>query len=354
MIIGIPKEIKIKENRVAGTPDSVRALIQAKQTVLVETQAGLGSGFTDGEYKAAGATLCSSAAEVFQKSELIWKVKEPQHSEILHFRKGQLLFTYLHLASAPELAKNLCAAGITGIAYETVELADGSVPLLAPMSETAGKLGTMIGANYLRKDLGGKGVLLPGVGLSPRGKVTILGVGNAGWHALVMAHGMGADVTVIDKNGEKLKKVQQAFPERTKTLSSTSENIAAAVKETDLLIGAVYVTGKAPPKLVTEAMVKSMQPGSVIVDIAIDQGGCVETIRPTTLQDPVYSLHGVTHYAVTNMPAQAPRSATQALTAATLPYLLKIAQLGLDAAVSQDPALEKGINILNGKLIRGV
>ncbi|MBI1909377.1 MAG: alanine dehydrogenase [Deltaproteobacteria bacterium] len=350
MLIGIPKETKIGENRVAGTPEAVRELVQNGQRVLVEKRAGLGSGFSDKEYFSAGAKIISQKAEIYKKADLIWKVKEPSLQEVHFYRRGQILFTFLHLAADPKLTHSLCRQKITAIGYETVQLPDGSLPLLAPMSEAAGKLAAVIGANYLRKDLGGKGILLSGIHGKFLGKVTILGLGIVGRNALAMAHGLGGRITAFDLSREKLK-LQNLYPERLSTHLSDPKMIAEAVRYSDLVIGAVLVPGKKAPTVVTRPMVRSMEPGSVIVDVAVDQGGCIATTHPTTHANPVYRVDGILHYAVTNIPSLAGRSATQALSSVTLPYLKKITSLGLEEACQTDPSLQKGINISNGEIV---
>lgn len=351
MIIGIPKETKIGENRVAGTPESAGELVRQGHTVLVEKQAGHGSGFTDREYATAGAKIISQRSEIYKKAELVWKVKEPTAEEVHFYHPGQILFTFLHLAANPKLTRSLSLKKITAIAYETVQLPDGSLPLLAPMSEAAGKLATLIGANYLRKDLGGKGILLSGLHGKFLGKVTILGLGIVGRNALLTAHGLGGRITAFDLSKEKLKSMQSLYAERLSTHLAHPKVIAEAVRHSDLVIGAVLVPGKKAPTVVTKEMVRSMTPGSVIVDVAVDQGGCIATTHPTTHADPVYTMNGVLHYAVTNMPSLAGRSATQALSLVTLPYLKKIASLGLEKARYEDASLTQGIAILKGELV---
>ncbi len=348
MIIGVAKEIKTGENRVGLTPKNVKALVDNKHTVLIEKDAGKNSGFSDEEYKKAGATI-ATAKDVWKKSDLIVKVKEPLEKEYKFLRKGQILFTFLHLAAEEKLTRALLKRKVTAIAYETVEL-DGNLPLLKPMSEIAGKLAVQVGAHYLERTYGGSGRLLSGVEGVPPAKVTIVGTGVVGLSACKIAHAMGADVTMIGRNPTQLKNIQDTYKGEVKTLQSNPENISKSVAESDLLVGAVSVTGESAPKLVTRGMVKKMKKGSVIVDVAIDQGGCIETSRPTTFDKPVYVEEGVVHYCVTNMPGAVPHTSTIALTNATFPYILKIANLGLKKAIKSDSALSKGVNTFDGKL----
>lgn len=351
-IIGVPKEIKNNENRVGLTPAGVSAYKQAGHRVLVETGAGVGSGFTDEDYAAAGADIISTAAEVWGQADMICKVKEPLPAEYPYFRENLILFTYLHLAPEKELTEQLCAKKVVGIAYETIQTDDGALPLLMPMSEVAGRMSVQIGAQFLEKPHGGKGVLLGGVpGVLPA-KVVIIGGGIVGTNAAKMAIGLGADVTIIDINAKRLRELDDQFHGRLHTLMSNQFNIAQAVKDADLLIGAVLIPGARAPRLVTEDMVKSMMPGSVIVDVAIDQGGSIETIdRITTHSDPTYVKHGVVHYAVANMPGAVPRTSTIALTNVTIPYGLQIANKGYRAAISQNRALARGVNVVNGHVV---
>ncbi|MFY0542971.1 alanine dehydrogenase [Brevibacillus sp. H7] len=352
MMIGVPKEIKNNENRVGLTPAGVSAYKQAGHRVLVETQAGAGSGFSDEDYTAAGAEILPSAKEVWGQAEMICKVKEPLPDEYPYFRENLILFTYLHLAPERELTEHLCAKKVVAIAYETIQTDDGALPLLMPMSEVAGRMSVQIGAQFLEKPHGGKGVLLGGVpGVLP-GKVVIIGGGIVGTNAAKMAIGLGADVTIIDINASRLRELDDQFHGRLHTLMSNHFNIAQAAKEADLLIGAVLIPGARAPRLVTEDMVKSMMPGSVIVDVAIDQGGSIETIdRITTHSDPTYIKHGVVHYAVANMPGAVPRTSTIALTNVTIPYGLQIANRGYRAAISQNRALARGVNVVNGHVV---
>ena len=347
MIVGVPKEIKNNENRVALTPSGAYSLVQAGHSVWIETQAGAGSGFEDTEYAAAGAKVVSSAAEAWS-ADLVMKVKEPQPSEYGFFRPGLILFTYLHLAPEPELTQALKDQGVTAIAYETVEV-NKTLPLLTPMSEVAGRMSVQIGAQFLEKPHGGKGILLGGVPGVKRGKVTIIGGGVVGTNAARVAIGLGADVTIIDLNPDRLRQLEDIFGASVQTLMSNPQHIAEAVAESDLVIGAVLIPGAKAPKLVTESMVKTMRPGSVIVDVAIDQGGIFETVdRITTHSDPTYVKHGVVHYAVANMPGAVPRTSTLALANATLPYALEIASKGLYTALSERAALRKGVNVAAG------
>ncbi|MDQ1000697.1 alanine dehydrogenase [Neobacillus niacini] len=350
MIIGVVKEIKNNENRVALTPAGVVSFVQAGHKVLVEKGAGIGSGFVDVDYTQAGAELIESAADVWNQSEMIMKVKEPLASEYKYFRPGLVLFTYLHLAAEPALAQALKDSGVIAIAYETVSV-NRTLPLLTPMSEVAGRMSAQIGAQFLQKFNGGKGILLAGVPGVSRGKVTIIGGGIVGTNAAKMAIGLGADVTIIDLSADRLRYLDDIFGNQIKTLISNPFNIAEAVKEADLVIGAVLIPGAKAPKLVTEEMVKTMKPGSVIVDVAIDQGGSVETIDHVTTHDnPTFEKHGVVHYSVANMPGAVPRTSTMALTNATVPYALQIANKGVVKAISENPALKLGVNVANGEV----
>ncbi|KAA0835300.1 MULTISPECIES: alanine dehydrogenase [Bacillus] len=350
MIIGIPKEIKNNENRVAITPAGVVALKKSGHQVLIEQGAGLGSGFEDADYKAAGADILVEAKDVWAKADMVMKVKEPISSEYGYFRKGLVLFTYLHLAAEPELAKALVDSGVTAIAYETVEV-NRTLPLLTPMSEVAGRMASQIGAQFLEKSKGGKGILLSGVPGVKRGKVTIIGGGVVGTNAAKIAVGLGADVTLIDLSAERLRQLDDQFGKDIQTLMSNPLNIAEAVKDSDLVIGAVLIPGAKAPKLVTEEMIQSMSPGSVVVDVAIDQGGIIETVdKITTHDDPTYSKHGVVHYAVANMPGAVPRTSTIGLTNVTMPYALQIANKGVEQAVAENQALALGVNVANGSI----
>ena len=348
MRIGIPTEIKNNENRVAMTPAGAVHLVQNGHEVFVQKGAGLGSGFTDEEYVQAGAKLVETAEEAWNQ-DMVMKVKEPVASEYGYFREGLILFTYLHLAPEPELTKALIDNKVASIAYETVQLDNRSLPLLAPMSEVAGRMSAQIGAQFLEKNKGGKGILLAGVPGVKRGKVTVIGGGQAGTNAAKIAVGLGADVTIIDLSAERLRQLDDIFGNQVKTLMSNPYNIAEAVRESDLVIGAVLIPGAKAPKLVTEEMIQSMEPGSVVVDIAIDQGGIFETTdRITTHDNPTYEKHGVVHYAVANMPGAVPRTSTLALTNVTVPYALQIANKGYKDACLGNSALLKGINTLDG------
>ncbi|KGR77510.1 alanine dehydrogenase [Ureibacillus manganicus] len=351
MKIGVPKEIKNNENRVAMTPAGVVTLTTAGHEVFIETGAGLGSSFTDQDYRAAGAVIVDTAKEAWAQ-EMVMKVKEPVASEYEYFHEGLILFTYLHLAPEFELTQALLEKKVVGIAYETVQLPNRSLPLLTPMSEVAGKMSVQIGAQYLEKLYGGKGILLGGVSGVQRGKVTIVGGGVAGTNAARIAVGMGASVTILDVSPERLRQLEDIFGSSIQTLISNPFNIAESVKESDLVIGSVLIPGARAPKLVTEEMVKSMKPGSVIIDIAIDQGGIFETTdKVTTHDDPTYIKHGVVHYAVANMPGAVPRTSTIALTNNTVPYALQIANKGYKQACLDNEALRKGINTLEGRVV---
>lgn len=348
MRIGVPTEIKNNENRVAMTPAGVVQLVRSGHQVFIQKGAGAGSGFLDKRYIQAGATMVDTAADAWGM-EMVMKVKEPIPGEYSFFRDGLILFTYLHLAPEPELTKELIHKKVIGIAYETVQLSNGSLPLLTPMSEVAGRMSTQLGAQFLQKPDGGKGVLLGGVPGVRSGKVTIIGGGIAGTNALKIAVGLGADVTVLDVNHDRLRELDDIFGNQISTLMSNPYNIAEAVRESDLVIGAVLIPGARAPKLVTEEMIQSMEAGSVVVDIAIDQGGSFETSdRITTHDNPTYIAHDVVHYAVANMPGAVPRTSTIALTNVTVPYAVQIANQGYRNACLQNPALCKGINTLEG------
>jgi len=350
MIIGVPKEIKNNENRVAITPAGVLSFVQAGHTVLIEKEAGVGSGFNNDDYARAGAQIIERAEDVWAQADMVMKVKEPLPSEYGYFRPGLILFTYLHLAAEPELARALKESGVIAIAYETVQVGR-TLPLLTPMSEVAGRMAAQIGAQFLEKPYGGKGILLGGVPGVARGKVTIIGGGVVGTNAAKVAVGLGADVTIIDLNADRLRELDDIFGHQITTIMSNPMNIAEAVAEADLVIGAVLIPGARAPKLVTEDMVKAMKPGSVIVDVAIDQGGIVETSdHVTTHDDPTYVKHGVVHYAVANMPGAVPRTSTIALTNVTMPYALQIANKGVIQAIIDNPALELGVNVANGEI----
>jgi alanine dehydrogenase len=352
MIIGVPKEIKAQEYRVALTPAGADALVRAGHRVLIEDEAGEGSGFGNSDYQAAGAFIVGSAAEVWENSEMIVKVKEPLASEYPYFRPGLILFAFLHLAADEVLTRVLMEKRMVAIAYETVESQSGGLPLLTPMSEIAGRMSVQVGMNFLEKPQRGRGVLLGGVAGVHPGSVVILGAGVVGTNALKRAVGLGARVTVIDKNLDRLRYLDDLFHGRIESLASNRYNIAEAVSQADLLVGAVLITGALAPHLVTEDMVSSMLPASVIVDVSVDQGGCIETVdHPTTHDDPVYIKHGVIHYAVANIPGAVPRTSTVALTNATLAYVEALSKKGWKNAVRDDPGLAKGINVLNGKVI---
>ena len=349
MRIGVPREIKVHEYRVGLVPAGVRELTAGGHEVLIETGAGAGIGIADAEYQAVGARIVSSAADVFAAAELVVKVKEPQPGECAMLRRDQVLFTYLHLAPDPQQARALMKSGATAIAYETVTRR-GTLPLLTPMSEVAGRMSVQVGANCLQKANGGRGVLLGGVpGVLPA-KVVILGGGVAGTHAAQMAVGMHADVTVVDRSIERLRELSDLFGSSLRTAYSTAATIERLVTEADLVIGAVLIAGAAAPKLVTRAMLSSMQPGSVLVDIAIDQGGCFETSKPTTHDEPTFIVDGVVHYCVANMPGAVARTSTFALTNATLPYVRQLADLGWQAALRQDAGFAAGLNVHAGAI----
>jgi alanine dehydrogenase len=350
MIIGVPKEVKDHESRVGVTPAGVHTLVAHGHTVLVEHNAGELSALTDDEYQAAGAEIVGGAPDVWRLADLVVKVKEPVEKEYRNFREGLVLFTYLHLAPLAALTDALLANKVTGIAYETVRDRAGTLPLLTPMSEVAGRMSVQVGAAYLEKEHGGRGVLLGGVPGVPPGNVVILGGGIVGTNAAKIALGLGAQVTLIDLNLNRLRELDDIFSGRLFTLASNAYNIARATADADLVIGGVLIPGAAAPKLVTKAMVSKMKKGAVIVDVAIDQGGCIETARPTTHSDPSYLVDGVVHYCVTNMPAAVPNTSTLALTNATFPYLLKLANLGGAAAMRQDAGIAEGVNTFNGIL----
>jgi alanine dehydrogenase len=350
MIVGVPRETKPGEARVALTPAGVRALGDAGHRVVVERGAGGGSGIRDDEYAALGATLVT-ADEVWRHAELVLKVKEPLPEESPRLRPGQILFTYLHLAPAPELARALRDSDAIAIAYETVQRGDGSLPLLTPMSEVAGRLSVQEGAFYLGRAHGGRGILLSGVPGVPPGNVVILGAGTAGLNAARTAVGLGADVSILDVNPDRLRHADDTFRGQVVTLMSNSFNVEQVLRRADLLIGAVLVAGARAPRLVTKDMVGTMKEGSVIVDVSVDQGGCVETIHATTLLDPIYLVSGVVHYGVANMPALVPRTSTFALTNATLPYALELATRGVADAARANPALAAGVNIWRGQVV---
>ncbi len=350
MIVGVPREVKTAEFRVAVTPAGVKEFTSHGHTVLVEHDAGEGSTIHDEEYEAQGAAIVGSSEDIFADAELILKVKEPQEAEVSRFRPGQVLFTYLHLAAYPRLADNLLKAGITAIAYETVQLADRSLPLLAPMSEVAGRMAVQAGAHFLEKAQGGRGILLGGVpGVRPA-RVVIIGGGVSGSNAAAIAVGMQAEVTVIDRDLGRLRHLDALYHGRLGTLASSQLTIEEAVIDADLVIGSVLVPGASAPKLVTNDMVRAMRRGAVLVDIAIDQGGCFETSRETTHQDPVYTVHDVIHYAVGNIPGAVPHTSTYALTNATLQYAVALADLGVQATLDRHPEMVAGVSVVGSSI----
>jgi alanine dehydrogenase len=349
MIVGVPREIKDNEHRVAMTPGGVRQLSQADHQVWVETGAGEDSGFPDEQYVAAGATIVPAAADAWD-AQLVVKVKEPQPSEYDFMRPDLVLFTYLHLAAEERLTREMMARGLTGIAYETVELPNGHLPLLTPMSEVAGRMAIQVGAHYLEKMNGGRGKLLGGVPGVRAADVIIVGAGVVGTNAAQMALGMGAHVVLIDINLDRLRYLSEVLPGRLTTLSANPLSIAEAARRADLLVGAVLIKGAKAPKLVTREMISTMYPGSVVVDVAVDQGGCIETTHPTTHSNPTFLVNGVVHYCVANMPGAVPRTSTYALSNATLPYVCKLADMGAEGAVRADPALAKGVNTYRGEI----
>ena len=355
MIIGVPKEIKDHESRVGVIPAGVKALTEAGHTVLVETLAGDQSGFPDDEYQNAGAEIAGEADYVWGKSDMVVKVKEPIEKEYVYFREGLVLFTYLHLAPVRDLTDKLLESKVIGIAYETVRDRQNTLPLLTPMSEVAGRMSVQVGATYLEKERGGRGILLGGVPGVPPAHVCIVGGGVVGTNAAKIALGFGARVTLVDVNLNRLRELDDIFGGRLYTLASNSYNLAHATREADLIIGGVLIPGSTAPKIVTRAMVSRMKKGAVIVDVAIDQGGCVETARPTSHSDPSYVVDGVVHYCVTNMPGAVPHTSTLALTNSTFPYLLRLANLGAREALKQDTGLAEGLNTWLGTLThRGV
>ena len=351
MIVGVPKEIKTREYRVGMVPAGVRALTSAGHTVLVEQNAGVGSGIPDSEYQRVGAQIVKSADEVWKRAEMVVKVKEPIAPEYERIQPGQIIYTYFHLAGVdPELTKTLVKKKAAAVAYETLQLDDGSLPLLKPMSEVAGKMAIQVGATCLEKAHGGKGILLGGVPGVRRGRVAVIGGGVVGLCAAKVAVGMGAEVTILDVNLERLTYLDDVFLGRVATLASDTESIARTVRESDLVVGGVLIPGGKAPKLVSEALIKEMQPGSVVVDVAVDQGGCIETCKPTTHDNPTYMVHDVVHYCVANMPGAVPQTSTFALTNTTRPYAKKIADLGLVEAVKADKALARALNTYDGKI----
>jgi alanine dehydrogenase len=354
MLVGVPKEIKDHEYRVGIVPSSVRELTAAGHRVLVQSQAGVGAGLSDADYQAAGAEIVASAGEIFAAAELIVKVKEPLADERKKLRSGQTLFTYLHLAPDAEQAGDLMRSGVTAIAYETVTSPQGGLPLLTPMSEVAGRMAPHVGAHCLEKVNGGRGVLLGGVPGVPPADVVILGGGVAGTHAALIASGLGADVAVVDRNPEALRRIASQFGSRVRTLFSTRDVVETLCRRADLVIATVLVPGAAAPKLISAETVRAMKPGAVIVDVAIDQGGCAETSRPTSHSHPTYVVDDVVHYCVTNMPGAVARTSTFALSNVTLPYVLALADKGVRRALAEDPHLRNGLNVHEGQVVHRV
>jgi alanine dehydrogenase len=354
MRVGVPREIKVHEYRVGLVPAGVRELVAAGHEVLVESGAGNGIGVDDAQFRTAGAAIAARASEVFERADMVIKVKEPQPAECEMLRQGQVLFTYLHLAADPVQARGLMKSGVTAIAYETVTAPNGSLPLLTPMSEVAGRMSIQVGAASLQKANGGFGILLGGVPGVPPAKVVILGGGVAGTHAAEMAVGLRADVTVVDRSVDRLRELSSLFGSALRTEYSTTATIERLVHDADLVVGAVLVAGATAPKLVTRAMIATMKPGAVLVDISIDQGGCFETSRPTTHAEPTFVVDGVIHYCVANMPGAVPRTSTLALTNATLPYVRALADLGWQAALRRDPGLAAGLNVHAGEITHEV
>jgi alanine dehydrogenase len=350
MQIGVPREVKDHEFRVSVTPAGVREFRAHGHQVLVQRSAGEGSGFADRQFAASGAELVDSAAEVFDRAEMIVKVKEPVPAEFDLLRPEQVLFTYLHLAANAPLTHALVRNRVQAVAYETVQLDNGALPLLTPMSEVAGRMSVQVGAHYLERAHGGSGTLLAGIPGVPGAEVVVIGGGVVGTNAAQIALGMGANVTIVDRSLERLRQLDTLLHGRVNTLASNAENVAAAVERADLVVGAVLLPGAKAPMVVSEEMIATMKPGSVIVDVAIDQGGCIATARPTTHSDPTYVAHGVVHYCVTNMPGAVPRTSTIGLSNATLPYGLLIADFGLHEALSRDPELARGVNVINGQV----
>ena len=350
MKIGVPRETKDNEYRVGMTPDGARQLVADGHTVLLERGAGVGSGFADPAYEKAGAQLVG-VDQVWSAPDLIVKVKEPNAQEVQRLRAGQTLFAYLHLAPNRPLTEGLLASGVIGIAYETIQFPDGSFPVLAPMSEVAGRLAVQIGVTLLQTDRGGKGLLVGGVPGVPRGRVTVVGAGIVGINAVRVAHALGAEVTVLDVDLKRLTYLYDLFHGEIGTLYSNRVNLERSVAQCDLLVGAVYLRGRRAPRLVTDAMVRSMEAGSVIADVAVDQGGCIETIHPTTHSNPTYLVHDVIHYGVANMPAAVPRTSTFALTNTTLPFVERIGEVGVVEALRTDPALALGVHVWRGEIV---
>jgi alanine dehydrogenase len=351
MIIGVPKEIKISENRVGLTEANVKQLVSEGHEVYVQKDAGIGSMISNDDYLRAGAKILATAEEIYQKAEMIIKVKEPLPPEYNLMRPNQILYTYLHLAAEPELTKVLCEKNVKAVAYETIQDENGQLPLLTPMSEVAGRMATQVGAYYLQKDKGGKGILLGGVTGVKRGRVTIIGGGVVGINSAKMAVGLGAEVFILDVNHSRLEYLDDIFQGRVSTMYSNMQNIEDCVTSSDLVIGAVLITGRKAPMLVTRKMVSKMAPGSVIVDVAVDQGGCIETCKPTSHVNPTFEVDGVIHYCVPNMPGVVARTSTYALNNATFKYASLIAQMGLEDAVAKNPPLYKGVNVYNGTVV---
>jgi alanine dehydrogenase len=350
MIIGVPKEIKTREYRIGMVPAGVRTLASRGHKVYVEKGAGEGSGLRDELFVKAGAKILAKARDVWQKSDMVIKVKEPLDQEFSYMKEGQILYTYLHLAATKPCTEGLLKAGVTGVAYETIQLDDGSLPLLRPMSQVAGRMSVQIGAGCLEKERGGKGILLGGVPGTRRGRVTILGGGTVGTNAAQMAVGLGADVTILDISHDRLIYLDDIFGNRIRLLYSDPDTVEKYVREADLVVGAVLVAGARAPVLVTEKLVRKMEPGSVIVDVAVDQGGCIETIHPTTHDNPTYDVRGVIHYGVANMPGAVAQTSTFALTSTTIGFAVMIADKGLEAAAKASKPIEKGINTYKGKI----
>jgi alanine dehydrogenase len=348
MIIGVPKEIKISENRVGLTEAGVKQLTREGHTVFVETEAGVGSGISNEQYEQAGAKILPTKKDVYAKADMIIKVKEPLPDEYELLRENQILYTYLHLAAEPKLTRVLCERKVKAVAYETIQDPDGTLPLLTPMSEVAGRMATQTGAYYLQKDHGGKGILLGGVTGVRRGKVTIVGGGVVGVNAAQMAVGLGAQVTILEVNRARMEYLDHIFQGRVNTLYSNVQNVEKSVADSDLLVGAVLIAGHKAPTLVTRAMVQSMGAGSVVVDVAVDQGGCIETCRPTSHTNPTFEIDGVIHYCVPNMPGVVARTSTYALTSATIKYASILAAVGVEEAIAKDPCLYKGLNVYGG------
>ncbi len=351
MLIGVPAEIKNNENRVALTPAGVAELTRHGHKVMIQSGAGSGSGFEDSEYISTGAEIVGSIEDVYSRAEMVLKVKEPIEREYSLVKENQLLFTYFHFASSFELTNAMVNSKSVCIAYETVESKDGSLPLLVPMSEVAGRMAIQEGAKYLERPLKGKGILLGGVPGTPRGKVLILGGGIVGTQAAKMAAGLGADVTIMDINLQRLRYLADVMPANVTTMMSNTHNISQAIKDADLIVGAVLIPGRKAPHLIRREMLKSMRPGTVLVDVAVDQGGCIETCKPTTHEDPTFIIDDIVHYCVANMPGAVPYTSTLALTNATLPYVIQLANKGWERACEENEELKKGLNIVKGEIV---